>query len=536
MSTFEKPNPSLPPETPLRSPGLRLAILSGLLLWLACPPIKLWPLAWVAVAPLLLSITRARSLRQAAWRGYAFGWAYLGVVWYWTGLTIVNWTGSAIGWVAWFALTTILAGFYAAYGGVAWWLTRRTSGGGRVVALAGAWVIMEWARTLGTLTMPWAQLSYTQYLFQPVLQIAEFTGAYGVSFLLMLVNAGLAAWWPYRKERTHAHWLWASLTLTVFVCLFGWARLIHREEGRPITVAVLQGNFKMRESWRDLPYTLRTFADLTRQAAQHDPSPTLMVWSESAAPGDALNNYETRNALSGLARYHHAAIVVGSRVSDPMTESEANSSLLFPPDGSTPQRYDKRQLVPFGEFIPFRGYLPPALNEHFHFFDTDVTRGPGAVVLRYDDPEARKVVLGPFICYESMYPTYPRQMTLAGANLLITQSNDAWFQSRAAMEQHLSAVVLRAIENRRDIARSTTTGLTCLIDEEGHILQCAPTGTPYALIGTLHLHDGLTLYARLGDWFVGFCGLLIVGAFWQGGRERRARQPAKSETPSEETA
>src|SRR5204862_1353940 len=114
-----------------------------------------------------------------------------------------------------------------------------------------AWVVMEWARTVGSLTMPWAQLSYTQYRFLPVLQIAELTGAYGVSFLMMLVNGAVAFWWTHRRQYGSTRWLWATLMLTGFVCLYGWARMLQPEPGRPLAAAAMQGNFKMRETRAD---------------------------------------------------------------------------------------------------------------------------------------------------------------------------------------------------------------------------------------------------------------------------------------------
>ncbi|HZO87496.1 MAG TPA: apolipoprotein N-acyltransferase [Chthonomonadaceae bacterium] len=519
-----------------RLPGLRLAVLAGVLLWLACPPVTAWPLAWIALAPLILSVTRAQRLRQALWRGYVFGWVYLGMVWYWIGLTIVAWLdGSPIGWAAWFGLTLLMAGFYAAWGGAAWWLARRTTGGGRIVALAAAWVIMEWARSLGTLSMPWAQLSYTQYHFLPVLQVADLTGAYGVSFLLMLVNGAVAEWWSRRGQPGSARRVWGSLAVAALACVYGLARLAQPEGGRPLSVAAMQPNFRLHETRQDLFRDLQTLDDLTRRAyAAIDPPPALYVWSESAAPVDALNYLPTRNTLTRLAQVYHAPLLVGSRVEDPQTGAESNASVLFCPDGAAPARYNKRHLVPFGEFIPFRHALPAFLDSTFHFFDTDVMPGEGAAVLRFTDPHAGTVALGPFICYEAVYPHFAREMTRAGANLLVTQSNDGWFHSEAAMEQHLAAVVLRAIENRRNIARSTLTGVTCLLDSRGRVLARAPINTPAFVVHALQLQEGQTLYARLGDWFVALCGLGLIVLAWRGkGRPGRRADAPDSPKPSQ---
>src|SRR5262249_51360751 len=128
----------------------------------------------------------------------------------------------------------------------------------------------------------------------------------------------------------------------------------------------------------------------------------------------------------------------------PNATLRSNSSVLFAPEGR-PERYDKQQLVPFGEFIPFRAILDPLVGRAFDFPDNDVDSGSKPTLRRFSSPRAGTVAIGPFICYEAMYPQYARHMTQNGATLLATQSNDSWFQSRAAMEQHLASVVLRAI-------------------------------------------------------------------------------------------
>ncbi len=528
-----RPQPSQPIASKPPSNGLRLALLAGFLLWLACPPFKLWPLAWVALAPLVLSVTRAVRLRQAFWRGYVFGWAYLGAVWYWVGLTISGWMQASqteasplLGWAAWFGLTLILSLFFGIWGGFAWWLWRKLDGGWRLTGLAAAWVVMEWMRTFGRLTMPWAQLSYTQAHFLPIIQLADITGAYGISFLLMLVNIAAAICWQRRREPESSRWLWATLTASFLILLYGIARMSLPEGGKPFQVAAMQSNFGMTETAESFQQELKTFPDLTAQAAaKQTPPPALYVWSESAAPGDALNTGVTRLALTKLAEDYGAAVIIGSRIADASHRTEANASLLFPPYTARPGRYDKIQLVPFGEFLPLRDLLPSFLDEAYHFFPNDVTPGTSVQPLEYRDRSVGKVSVGPFICYEAMYPGYARTMARNGANLLVTQSNDAWFMSDAAMEQHLAAVIFRAVENRRDVVRSTTNGITCLIDSDGRILQQAPLHKQTFLVGTVRLLAGRTIYTRLGDWFVLCCVFLVVVSLR---RNQAMREEARS--------
>ncbi len=489
--------------------GLRLALLAGILFWLSGPPVGIWPLAWVALAPLIVSIWRAKHARQAAWRGYLFGWAYLGPVWYWVGFTIVGWTSSPIGWLAWFGLTLVLALFYAIFAAAAWFLSRRTEGKTRMFGIAALWVVMEWARTLGPVSMPWAQLSYTQYHFLPVVQIADITGAYGVSFLLILVSAAAAHFWEYGREDGGKDPLWMAGMLAVMVCLYGTARMQQHDRGTPLVVADMQTGI----SSFNVPSSGEMYASmqsLVQKAASHRPAPQLYVWPETAAPQDALHNFRSTRFFRDMARNNHAAVDTGTVIYGQRTNSETNSTLLFTPDQARPDRYDKQQLVPFGEFIPFRALVGPLIGHAFSLPPDDMTPGTAPHVLR-GSVEGTPLALGPFICYESMYPCLPREMTAEGANLLVTQSNDSWFRSAAAREQHLSAVVLRAVENRREVVRSTTTGITCIIDAEGRVVKRLPLDDTGAIVAVVQCLKGETLYTRLGDWFVLLCFLV---SFW----------------------
>ena len=511
----------------LRATGLRFALIAGLLLWLSCPPVGLWPLAWVGLAPLIVSLSRAVRLRQAIWYGYAFGCIYLGPVWHWVGLTIVGWTHSFIGWFAWIGLTLILASFYAMWSGATWWLCRRAAGGWWLVAAASAWVVMEWARTLGSLAMPWAQLSCSQYRFAPILQIADTTGAYGISFVLVLFNAAVAHWWLNREQGGRSRWLWTVGTLVVMLSLYGVARLQVTDSGSPLTVAAMQANFNSFHT-PPIEAQFQTFRRLTQAAHVSTPPPSLYVWGESTAPYPVLGDRVTFDFMTNLARATQAGILVGSAIeprvqrsayrgeadvrADAEQTSRANATFLFTPGGGEPAHYDKQQLVPFGEFTPFGSMVRPLFGQAFGLPDNDVQPGANSKILKFDSPREGPVALGPFICYEAVFPDYARRMTQSGATLLVTQSNESWFQSQAAMEQHQAAVVLRAVENRRQIVRATTTGITCLLDAEGRVTQSAPPNKETFVYGTVQRLQGKTVYTRLGDWFVLVCGGLMVAA------------------------
>ncbi|HEV2473577.1 MAG TPA: apolipoprotein N-acyltransferase [Chthonomonadales bacterium] len=496
--------------------GICAAAASGLLLWAASPQFNLWPLAWLALIPLFLSIWSAKSMRAAFGRAYLFGWFYLAPLWYWIALTINHWAqmtggaGSEVGWIAWAVLTAPAAAFYGVWGAIAWRLNRRLPMAWSAAACAAAWVAVEWLRDYGSFSMPWGQLSYSQFRFLPLIQIAAVTGAYGVSFLVALVNATLAGWWRAGRARAAAGPAGAAIAVVGLIAARGAAGLRAQASPAAVTVADMQTNFSMENDLSE-SQQLRIMEQLTRAASVSSPPPDLYVWSETSAPEDALHSYTTRSAMVHLADKYDADVLVGTQIKDPSSGARSNSSLLFLPGGGPPQRYDKQQLVPFGEYIPFRSYWPQAIADLFHFFPTDDVSGTGSRVLHGVSRNGVPIAIGPYICWESMYPRYARAMALSGANLLATQSNDAWFGSVEAMRQHVSAVALRAVECRRDTVRSTTNGITCLVSATGRITARAPLNQATYLARRVHLRSGETPYVRYGDWFVALCALAVAG-------------------------
>jgi apolipoprotein N-acyltransferase len=369
-------------------------------------------------------------------------------------------------------------------------------------------------RTLGRITMPWAQVSYTQYKVIPLIQMAEVTGAYGISFLIVVFNGTIAEWSTDRRKPAAAKRIRFVACLVAAVCVLGALRTQISEGGVRLTVAAMQPNFHVNANLNQ-DQSLSVISALSELAANSRHSSksgdvSLYVWPESASPTDAVHDYRTYNVLRGLSERYHAAVTTGSRVDDAKTREEFNSSVLITDDGAAPQRYDKEQLVPFGEFIPFREMLPSVLDANFGFPPGDVTPGTNQKTLDFATRQGIRVALGPFICYESMYPPYARAMTRSGANLLITQSNDDWFQSESALTQHLSAVVMRAVENRRYVVRSTTTGITCIIDSFGRVVEQLPVNTPGSVVRGVRLISSKTIYNILGDWFVLVCGAYLA--------------------------
>jgi apolipoprotein N-acyltransferase len=229
--------------------------------------------------------------------------------------------------------------------------------------------------------------------------------------------------------------------------------------------------------------------------------PALIVWPEGAAPGEGISDPGIADSLGELARSSGAYHLFGTAHRSDAGGAH-NSAALFGPDGSLLARYDKQWLVPYGEWVPGRSWLP--LLEALHAPGSDLE--PGI------DP--RPVTKGPFslgvmICFESVFPSISREQTRRGANLLALVTNDSWSGTQDVLWQHAAMTAFRAVENRRWVVMSATTGITGVVVSDGSVRTVPP-----AERGVLHaeaqLRGGLTPYTRFGDWFVACCAVLAL--------------------------
>jgi len=228
----------------------------------------------------------------------------------------------------------------------------------------------------------------------------------------------------------------------------------------------------------------------------------LIVWPEAPAPF-YLESEQFRNYIGSIARAAHAYFLLGA-VGRAQDGAPLNSGVMVSPDGSIIGRYDKMYLVPFGEFVPsVFGWVNRITHEAGDF-------EPGHRVVDFPvDGHNPPQTIGAFICYESAFPDLVRQFTHDGANLLVNLSNDGYFGTSAAREQHLKLVRMRAAENRRWILRATNDGITALVDPSGQVVQRVPILEQISATMRVGFEYGLTPYVRFGDWFAWSC--LIVG-------------------------
>jgi apolipoprotein N-acyltransferase len=534
----------------IHSSAWLLVGLSSLLQVLIFPLPGLYIFSWVAFAPLIVALLRARPAGaleisgsvnlQPAKPMQAFLLAYIsGILWYagtcyWIYDTMHQYGGLS----APFALLALFLfclylGLYHGFFGLLLSLAAGPGRDNRIVLVAAPflWVAVELARTLVT-GFPWNLLGTAQVDNISLSRITTWTGVYGVSFEIMLVNVAVAAAFLVPKKK-RSILLVASL---VAAAVLQAGRLVEAPAiPADRTALLLQENIPVDATWtRDnFQRTLRELADLTVKAASDAASgsktgkPDLIVWPESPAPfltSDPL----FRDPVSEMARDAHIWVVTGaignvSAMHSGTAASEVfNSAALITPAGDWTARYDKIHLVPFGEYLPFPRLLAFAggLTKEVGSFQMGRSRDP----LVADDKK-----LGVFICYESVFPGEVREFADHGAQALVNLSNDGWYGDSGAYAQHLNQTRMRAIENDRWILSATDTGVTASIDPYGRTVARLPRKVRGTLIAPYALTSVTTFYTRHGDWFAWLCAIISAAAlFTRFGYYRKAGEKAEA--------
>jgi apolipoprotein N-acyltransferase len=355
-------------------------------------------------------------------------------------------------------------------------------------------------------------MGYTQYLNVKILQAADLFGVWGISFLVVSVNAAAASLLRSGSPEGRGGGKIARLlpaagaaAMLLGAWAYGERRIEQVENGAALEVVVIQGNVEQEVKW-DPAYRRETFdlyRALTREAVGEGAD--LVVWPETATPFYYRLEPRYRREILELAREVQAPIFFGSPAREEGAEgvSLRNRAYLVSAAGEDVGWYDKVHLVPFGEFVPWRRILffvdkiVPAVGEF--------SPGPGPVTLTI--PGAR---VGALICYEVVFPDLVRRAVNDGAQVLVNITNDAWFGRTAASRQHLSTLAFRAVENRRPVARAANTGISGFVDSRGRILQVSD------LFVRGHYRAGLlpsserTLYGRTGDLFPASCAVAVL--------------------------
>lgn len=461
-----------------------LCLLSAVLLLLVFPKFDVRWLAPFALTPLLIALARTPN----AWQRFVYGWAAGIFFWFFlcTWIQFVLEVHGGMGrWGGWgsFLLFSILKGLHlAVFSWLAGPLMRRWYA---IPAVAALWTGLE--RTHSTFGFIWLQLGNAGIDMSVPLRAAPFVGVYGLSFVFCMLGAGLASV-ILRYPRVRL----APLLVLPFLYLLP---PIPENTPAPESALLVQPNIDPSLQWTGL---LQEKTERQLSLLSNVLPAKLVIWPELPAPLYYYNDPEFHQLASQVAR-HHGWFLFGT-VAYTASNQPLNSALLLGPDGAEVGRYDKINLVPFGEFVP------PLFS-----FVNRITDEAGDFVPGHDIKvlPANGQRLGVFICYESAFPNLVRQFANKGANVLVNLSNDAYFGHTEARLQHLLIARMRAVENDRFIIRSTNDGITAVIDPAGRIIKRLPPFEELAASVRYGLVDEPTFYARHGDWFAWIC--LAIG-------------------------
>jgi len=482
-----------------------LSLLTGALLASAFPLFDLSALAWCALIPLFHIIYKS-SPKASFFFSFLAGILFFAADLYW--LVYVTIAG-------YITLAFYMGLYIGLFGLLANRFLRKARFSGldflSCLVLPALWAALEFARGALFTGFPWGILGYTQYNRPLFIQIADITGPYGVSFMIVMVNfvvyshmrAFFAERGPLRFQKT------ALSAVLIGVLLYGFASLAKEESGPVFRVSVIQGNIEQAQKWDPYygDYIWRTYGDLTLEAAAGGGD--LILWPETSVPG-FLGDNDAAARMSAIAEKAAIPVLAGIvRLEDGRL---FNSAVLFEPDGRIKQKYDKIHLVPFGEYVPFERHFP-FIRDFIDVEIGDYSAGREFTLFHIDTKGGAGFKCAALICFEDIFPDLLRQFVLRGAEVAVNITNDAWFRESSEQLQHAQASVFRAVENRIGIVRAANTGFSCYISPKGVIedyLGDKETGSMYVSgFKTFAVRPGVkeghTFYSRFGDAFAYLC-------------------------------
>jgi apolipoprotein N-acyltransferase len=471
-----------------------------------------WSLTpWVGLTPLLV-IATSRAPRTAFFWGWASGTIFFLVLLRWLQFTFQVY--SEIPWPLVYGPVFLLAAYCGFWtGAVAWlvsWLAERRSAAFALALVPFFWVAAEWLRGHLFGGFPWGTIGYSQYLRLRVIQIAELAGVHGVSFVLLAVNAAIAGCVVLRWRHALAG-VGAAAVLVAATLVFGSVRLAEPTPTSVGRVAIIQPSIEQPLKWepRHTRETLGIYFALLRRVGEERPQ--LVVWPETAAPTILRRDPVLVERFRAAAAELGAPMLLGSI--DEVNGRFRNTAFLINDQGIV-GRYDKIQLVPFGEFLPLSGVL--GFVRGWAQFIAELEAGSRAVV--FNAPPAP---FGVVICYEGIFPDLFRQFVRDGALLMVNMTNDAWFGRTSGPEQHLAMYPFRAVEHRVSIVRAANTGVSAFIAPSGMIVRRLHLFERGVMTESVPLRTRRTLFTRVGDW-VGLLSLAVTAAVVAGTWRRAA--------------
>lgn len=384
---------------------------------------------------------------------------------------------------------------------------------------ASAWTLLEYAQSLTWAGVPWARLALSQAAFPAAIQSASLLGSLFVGFIIALVNGFVATaviFLVREGVRSKAFLRCAAFALAVLSVNLGYgffALGIHNEKGgEEVRINVIQGNIGSGDKWEDNSdvTSIKVYENITREAHAQS-NADLVLWPETVLVNSVKESPYYRNRIVSLAKETGSVIFVGAFDSVENADGEYeeyNAVIAFFPDGSIEESsYKKRHLVPFGEYMPMRNIIEKVLPfmTELNMLSDDLTPGHSAEIIDTGHGKA-----GRLICFDSIYASLARDSVKNGAEYILLSTNDSWYRDSASAYQHNSHAILRAVENRRYLARAASTGISSVISSEGRVTDMLVPLVDGYICTSVYTGTQRTLYSYVGDVIVVPCAAVIA--------------------------
>ncbi len=502
----------------IRKKDFLLSAVSGFLLSGSFPKVGLAGCAWFALVPLLVAI-KDHSARNSFKLGFMAGLVHFTSLLYWLVYTMQTY-GNLPLYLSLFVLALFSAYLSFYVGGFTWLLVRLNL---RPMACFASmpvlWVSQECLRSYLLSGFPWALIGHSQYEILPLVQVSDLAGVYGISFVIVLCNAFIflgilhlsrIAWQGCQVTLRSAAAMFVISGVIVFAVWFYGKHRID-STNRSITnaetarISIVQGNIDQSQKWNPAfqQATIEKYARYSLAARKAQPD--LIVWPETATPFYLFHQpLLTAMVIQGIRRTG-TDFLIGSPSFRPVNKTIGyyNSAYLISSQGKIAGRYDKVHLVPFGEYVPFKRWLP-FLGKMVENVG-DFKAGSRGQALSW-----RRLKIGTLICFEIIFPQLSRAMAHNRAAFLVNLTNDAWFGKSGGPYQHFSMAIFRAIENRRALVRSANTGISAIIDPVGRVIARTKLDEEAVMTGEVPILKEKTLYTRFGDLFAVICLILTL--------------------------
>ena len=537
------------------SPALRtsinaaLAILSGVLFAWSFPNVAAGWLIFIALLPLFVALTRVESYKGA----FAIGWLSQGVAW----LLMVPWVirvmshYGGLPYITGLLIFVAMCAYLGMYGGLFAVLFHRIAPSIRFrrwLFVPIAWAVVEYIRTYLFSGFPWSLIAASIVDYTPLVQFDRVAGPYALGVLILLPST-LVAWlltrgvgsgvWGLGEKASAVAQAAASISdprnppsdsrekaishtplpiphtpifaiAAVAIVMFVWwttgyvaEKVIGRPNAAPVArAALLQPNISQEMRWDNDNIVLiyRRMMAMTEEATSRGVN--VVIWPESTVPLSYATTDFYQHAIEDVSRTHGVDVILGSVAADAAQPDKLWNAAFLVSGGRTIGHYDKIRLVPFGEYVPLRKLL---------FFAHKLVHAVGQFEFgTKDTPLDGKFRYGPAICYEVVFPQIPRLQVVHGANVLVTITNDAWYDGTSAPRQHLNQARLRAIENDRYLLRAGTTGISAVIDPTGQIVQQLEMGKQGIIYADFQPRTSVTPYVHYGDWFAWAAMAIVI--------------------------